>query len=404
MLSFEFQVEGTFEDGEFTGSEGNILRTFEKDIKRKMNKLSISRGTYNLTALEVGEVERYFGVNSVTCSHQYFCESQHKNENYDCEQIECTLRIGHDVGTTPEEVQFMVLKASKVFFNLGSHSLVEDQRFAGPYSQNTTISLELSGVPQVLMMEEQMHILENTLADIIVGEYSTPNTWFMVTSMKVEDQSANSDGDLGNGFNNLRSNAFGSLLHLANLSDLKIVLTMLSVHGSEVSRSFDLEVNAFVESIGDDVIYLLQESGNSYFSEWLESGTATLSSTPTTSTGGNQRVAVGGSNNNIVGGGTTVGGQQKGRFAQLQMSLANGIIGIFVSVVGSVSVFILFKKTRPTPLLDRKETSHGGGKEVGSASVKISQERSGSLHVQGSPKMDPIPVRRRSVPVHIYSR
>lgn len=65
-ISFGFQCE-EFDDDIFTKQLADTLERFERDIKRKCNKFSIARGTYNYTKAEIDHTQ-YMAVDEVYCA------------------------------------------------------------------------------------------------------------------------------------------------------------------------------------------------------------------------------------------------------------------------------------------------------------------------------------------------
>ena len=66
-VTFGFLVEGDFSFGQFDEDLIKTLNTFERDIKRKANKLAVARNMHNYTATQLGQNDQYMHVEDVTC-------------------------------------------------------------------------------------------------------------------------------------------------------------------------------------------------------------------------------------------------------------------------------------------------------------------------------------------------
>lgn len=178
IASFWFQVEGPFHETGLFHEESSdaILKKYQKDIKRKFNKLSIAKGFYNKTEYALGIAKHYVKCEEVVClnpasfpsfrPHQsyqqeddtsgYKCEAERSEDQ--CEKIYCEMIMIHDETVSYAEFQYNTLVATKMFFGFTDvdEDVYSKVDFLGPFPKNTTMSLELVNVPQKLMNQKQI--------------------------------------------------------------------------------------------------------------------------------------------------------------------------------------------------------------------------------------------------------
>lgn len=322
-FSFSFIVQGNFENGEFTDKIDDTIHMIQKDIKRKANKGSISRGTYDISDFEKGLSKEYVAVDAVTCEIRDSCQPTIRGQN-DCYIGDCTMDSLYDIATSEAEAEYKALRALYLFFTFGGYDQFEHSLFAGPFSFEATVDIELFGVPPFQMDQDATRVFESEVTEFFGGMPS--DSWLQVRPVVLRSQSIldNIEIETSMAINRKRT-ATPTVL-----SGLKTVLSIYSLHGSLPSRKFNDEYFDYLNTNGDYLVKQLRDSGNDYFIHLEER---------------DQDLIVNESNN-----------------VQITISEVNiplvGIAGIFICIIVPTTLFILFK------VIQKKISAKNTGKKL----------------------------------------
>lgn len=327
-ILIEFQLEGIFDDEEFTNRLPVSLVKFQNDIKRKTNKLSIKKNYDSYEQYLSGNQTGHLWVKEVLCIHPYSCQSEYTEEGYQCERLRCDISLQHDENQTPQEAQYNMLKSMDMFFSLGTSSFAEVMSFIGPFPDNSTFGIQFNGVSQTPMNENQTKFFELALTDLMMSEFSTAREWYRVASVDVR---------------NVRVGRRGA--------DLRWDVEILSLHGQRVRR-FNEQVMGLLsdEGASEAFVAMLAASEDPYFTEWADKNVAVIiedennAAYQRAAVGGGMAVASAATDDAIV-------------FKEMQYDLVGGIIAIFVSTTLIALVYRYRSKFEVLPL-DNKKQSH----------------------------------------------
>lgn len=257
-VTFGFLVEGDFSAGQFKANLDDTLNMFQRDIKRKSNKLAITRKMHNYTAVESGDNEMYLHIEDVQCALNDACVSTRKQE--DCETIQCNSVLHRDAGTSAAEAEHLYLTSASLFFQLGFYDGFEHFSYLGPWVDNTTIPMEMIGTPPFHMGDNEMRSFSRIFSDFLIFSQIDPTMKINEVQIAKQNIIVHPGTEIFEDPTAAQARIRKSVTGNTYVSE--IVTNIYTLHRSPVARSFSKDLNAYFERNIEELLSQIQTDKN----------------------------------------------------------------------------------------------------------------------------------------------